>query len=74
MLGPLTCATCVLLCHAMPCYAMPCASLSSSAATRAVADGVRLTNFFAWSFTDNWEWREGFDTRFGLVSNLIYNL
>lgn len=35
---------------------------------RAVADGVRLTHFFAWSFTDNWEWREGFGTRFGLVS------
>lgn len=35
---------------------------------RAVADGVRLTNFFAWSFTDNWEWKEGFSTRFGLVS------
>lgn len=35
---------------------------------RAVADGVRLTHFFAWSFTDNWEWKEGFGTRFGLVS------
>lgn len=34
---------------------------------RAVADGVRLTHFFAWSFTDNWEWKEGFGTRFGLV-------
>lgn len=34
---------------------------------KAVADGVRLTNFFAWSFTDNWEWKEGFSTRFGLV-------
>lgn len=36
-------------------------------ACKAVADGVRLTHYFAWSFTDNWEWREGFISRFGLV-------
>lgn len=44
------------------------ALLLPCAVPRAVADGVRLTHFFAWSFTDNWEWREGFGTRFGLVS------
>lgn len=31
------------------------------------SNGVRLTHYFAWSFTDNWEWREGFKTRFGVV-------
>lgn len=30
-------------------------------------NGVRLTHYFAWSLTDNWEWREGFKTRFGIV-------
>lgn len=34
---------------------------------RATDDGVRLTHYFTWSFTDNWEWREGFQTRFGIV-------
>jgi beta-glucosidase/6-phospho-beta-glucosidase/beta-galactosidase len=33
----------------------------------AVKSGVRLTHYFAWSFMDNWEWREGESTRFGLV-------
>ncbi len=28
---------------------------------------MRVTHYFAWSFTDNWEWREGFSTRFGIV-------
>jgi len=33
---------------------------------RAFDAGVRVTHYFAWSFTDNWEWREGFTTRFGV--------
>ena len=28
---------------------------------------MRVTHYFAWSFLDNWEWREGFQTRFGVV-------
>jgi hypothetical protein len=24
--------------------------------------GVKLSHYFAWSFLDNWEWREGFTT------------
>jgi beta-glucosidase len=34
---------------------------------RAFDEGVRVTHYFAWSFTDNWEWKEGFSTRFGVV-------
>lgn len=37
------------------------------ASCRAMEDGVRLTHYFTWSFTDNWEWKEGFKTRFGIV-------
>jgi beta-glucosidase len=29
---------------------------------------VRLSHFYVWSFTDNWEWKEGFSTRFGIVN------
>eukprot|EP00879_Flechtneria_rotunda_P007225 GHRR01007582.1.p1 GENE.GHRR01007582.1~~GHRR01007582.1.p1 ORF type:complete len:500 (+),score=122.40 GHRR01007582.1:150-1649(+) len=36
-------------------------------ACKAINNGVRLTHYFAWSLTDNWEWREGFTTRFGIV-------
>eukprot|EP00878_Enallax_costatus_P001527 GHUV01001678.1.p1 GENE.GHUV01001678.1~~GHUV01001678.1.p1 ORF type:complete len:401 (+),score=78.89 GHUV01001678.1:691-1893(+) len=36
-------------------------------ACKATDDGVRLTHYFTWSFTDNWEWKEGFKTRFGIV-------
>jgi beta-glucosidase len=34
---------------------------------RCIDRGVRFTHYLAWSFTDNWEWREGFQTRFGIV-------
>lgn len=34
---------------------------------RAKRDGVPVTGHFAWTFTDNFEWAEGYRARFGLV-------
>ncbi|WP_372839879.1 GH1 family beta-glucosidase [Phaeovulum sp.] len=34
---------------------------------RAIADGVPLEGYFAWSLLDNYEWSLGYDKRFGLV-------
>jgi beta-glucosidase len=46
----------------------PAVCCCASSSCRAIENnGVRLTHYFAWSFTDNWEWREGFKTRFGVV-------
>lgn len=30
-------------------------------------DGVELTSYAAWSILDNFEWREGYSSRFGIV-------
>lgn len=36
-------------------------------AARAIADGVELVGYYAWSLLDNFEWAEGMSQRWGLV-------
>ncbi len=36
---------------------------------RAVAEGIPVRGYFAWSFIDNFEWAYGYAKRFGLVHN-----
>ncbi len=38
-----------------------------AAMKKAIADGYEVFGYTYWSFTDNFEWAEGYDKRFGLV-------
>jgi beta-glucosidase len=38
-----------------------------AAAERAVAAGVPLCGYFAWSLLDNFEWAWGYSRRFGII-------
>ena len=38
-----------------------------SSLNKAINDGADVRGFYAWSFTDNFEWHRGYDMRFGMV-------
>ena len=44
-----------------------CLDAHLRAASRAVADGVDLRGYLAWSLVDNFEWAHGFGRRFGIL-------
>ncbi len=39
-----------------------------AATHRAIADGADIRGYFQWSYIDNFEWKEGFAKKFGLIA------